>query len=161
MTNHPDDSPTDARLRDVLASIRRVALVGFSADPVRPSNFVATYLVRRGIEVVPVNPRYAGQSFRGTTVVPDLAAIDGPVDTVDVFRRPADVPAVVQDALERWPTLRVLWLQIGVRHDAAAAAARARGVTVIQDRCPKIEFQRLFGELRKGGFATGVISSRL
>ncbi len=141
--------------------MRRVALVGFSADPVRPSHFVATYLARRGIEVVAVNPRYAGQSFRGTTVVPDLAAIEGQVDTVDVFRRPADVPEVAGAALSRWPDLRVLWLQIGVRHDGAAAAARARGVTVIQDRCPKIEFQRLFGELRRGGFATGVISSKL
>jgi predicted CoA-binding protein len=80
---------------------------------------------------------------------------------VDIFRRPEHVPAIVDEALERFPNLRTIWMQIGVEHPEAAAKAEARGVTVIQNRCPKIEYQRLFGELRMGGFNTGVISSKL
>jgi hypothetical protein len=154
-------NPDDAGLRRILAALRRVVCVGVSTDPVRPSHFVARYLSRRGIEVIAVNPAYAGQALLGRTVLPDIASVEGAVDMVDVFRRSEHVPAVVDAALERFPDLPVLWLQIGVRHDAAAARARARGVTVVQDRCPKIEWQRLHGELRMGGFATGVISSRL
>jgi hypothetical protein len=80
---------------------------------------------------------------------------------VDIFRRPEAVPAIVDEALERFPNLSVIWMQIGVEHAAAAAKAEARGVTVIQNRCPKIEYQRLFGELRMGGFSTRIISSKL
>ena len=80
---------------------------------------------------------------------------------VDVFRRSDAVPAIVDEALARWPDLQTIWLQIGVEHADSAEVAQARGVTVIQNRCPKIEYQRLFGELRMGGFATGVISSKL
>jgi predicted CoA-binding protein len=83
------------------------------------------------------------------------------VDMVDIFRRSEAVPAIVDQALEHLPNLRTIWMQIGVQHDEAAAKAEARGITVIQNRCPKIEYQRLHGELRMAGFATGVISSRL
>ncbi len=80
---------------------------------------------------------------------------------VDIFRRSEAVPEIVDEALVKFPELQTIWMQIGVEHAPAAAVAEARGVTVIQDRCPKIEYQRLFGELRMGGFATGVISSKL
>jgi predicted CoA-binding protein len=132
-----------------------------SANPVRPSYFVARYLKLKGFTIVPVNPGLAGQELLGERVYGSLAEVPGDVDMVDVFRRSDAVPGIVDEALARWPQLDVIWLQLGVHHDAAAAVATARGVTVVQDRCPKIEYQRLFGELRMGGFNTGVISSKL
>jgi predicted CoA-binding protein len=94
-------------------------------------------------------------------VVASLSEIAAPVDMVDIFRRSEAVPPIVDEALEAFPHLKTIWMQIGVEHAEAAAKAEERGVTVIQNRCPKIEYQRLFGELRMGGFATGVISSKL
>jgi predicted CoA-binding protein len=94
-------------------------------------------------------------------VVATLSDIEGDVDMVDIFRRSEAVPAIVEEALEVFPKLQTIWMQIGVEHAEAAALAEARGVTVIQNRCPKIEYQRLFSELRMGGFATGIISSKL
>jgi len=151
----------DQVLKDVLNRMKAVAVVGVSANPVRPSYFVARYLSRKGIRVVPVNPGLAGQELFGETVYATLSDIPFDVDMVDVFRRSDAVPAIVDDALARWADLQTIWLQIGVEHADAASVAQARGVTVIQNRCPKIEYQRLFGELRMGGFATGVISSKL
>jgi predicted CoA-binding protein len=151
----------DQVLKDVLNRMKTVAVVGVSANPVRPSYFVARYLSRKGIRVVPVNPGLAGQELFGETVYATLSDIPFDVDMVDVFRRSDAVPAIVDDALARWADLQTIWLQIGVEHADAASVAQARGVTVIQNRCPKIEYQRLFGELRMGGFATGVISSKL
>jgi hypothetical protein len=152
---------SDQLLKDVLDRMKTVAVVGVSANPVRPSYFVARYLSRKGIRVVPVNPGLAGQELLGETVYATLSDIPFDVDMVDVFRRSDAVPAIVDEALARWPDLQTIWLQIGVEHADSAEVAQARGVTVIQNRCPKIEYQRLFGELRMGGFATGVISSKL
>ena len=151
----------DADLRAILKRVKTVAIVGVSANPVRPSYFVARYLQIKGFRIVPVNPGLAGQVLLGETVYPSLTDVPVDVDMVDVFRKSDAVPGIVDEALARWPRLDVIWLQLGVRNDAAAETARARGVTVVQDRCPKIEYQRLFGELRMGGFNTGVISSRL
>ena len=155
----PDYS--DDHLRTVLRGIRKVAVVGVSTNPVRPSYFVGRYLGLRGITVIPVNPAYAGGTLFGRTVLERLSDVPEDVDTVDIFRRSEHVPEIVDDALEALPRLRTIWMQIGVEHAEAAAMAEARGITVIQNRCPKIEYQRLFGELRMGGFATGVISSKL
>lgn len=152
---------SDAHLKAVLKRAQDIALVGVSLNPVRPSYFVARYLGLKGFNVVPVNPAYAGKKLFGRTVLGSLSEITQPVDMVDVFRRSDAVPAIVDEALEHLDGLRTIWMQIGVSHPEAAARAEARGVTVIQNRCPKIEYQRLFGELRMGGFATGVISSRL
>ena len=152
---------SDQLLKDVLNRMKTVAVVGVSANPVRPSYFVARYLSRKGIRVVPVNPGLAGQELFGETVYATLYDIPFDVDMVDVFRRSDAVPAIVDEALARWPDLQTIWLQIGVEHADSAEVAQARWVTVIQNRCPKIEYQRLFGELRMGGFATGVISSKL
>jgi len=110
---------------------------------------------------VPVNPGHAGKTLFGQTVVGSLSEIEGDVDMVDIFRRSEHVPPIVDDALAAFPKLQTIWMQIGVAHPEAAETARARGVDVIMNRCPKIEYQRLFGELRMGGFNTGVISSRL
>ncbi|MFY0617969.1 CoA-binding protein [Shimia sp.] len=152
---------SDAFLRDVLKRTKSVAVVGVSMNPVRPSYYVARYLSLKGYKIVPVNPGHAGKSLFGATVVSDLTEITEPVDMVDIFRRSDAVPAIVEQALNVLPNLRTVWMQIGVQHSEAAANAEAHGVDVIQNRCPKIEYQRLFGELRMGGFATGVISSKL
>ena len=154
--NYSDDD-----LRKVLKRTRTVAVVGVSANPVRPSYFVARYLCLRGMRVIPINPGLAGQKLFGETVYSDVTQVPVDVDMVDIFRRSEAVPEIVDASLERWPALQTIWMQIGVTHPEAAAKAQARGVDVIQDRCPKIEYQRLFGELRMGGFATGIISSKL
>lgn len=153
----------DATLRRVLRQTKVIACVGLSANPVRPSYFVGRYLHRRGYRVIPVNPAYAGQPFFGETFVGDLAdiAAAAKVDMVDIFRRSEDVPPIVERALDLLPSLCTIWMQIGVVNTGAAAQAEAHGVTVVQNRCPKLEYQRLFGELRKAGINTGVISSRL
>lgn len=152
---------TDARLKDILTRTKVIAVVGVSLNPVRPSYYVARYLSLKGYRVIPVNPGHAGKMLFGETVQASLSDIEGEVDMVDIFRRPEAVPAIVEEALTVFSDLQTIWMQIGVEHAEAAAQAEARGVTVIQNRCPKIEYQRLFGELRQGGFATGIISSKL
>jgi predicted CoA-binding protein len=152
---------TDAHLKDILKRTRRIAVVGVSLNPVRPSYYVARYLDLKGYQIDPVNPRHVGETLFGKQIVGALSDIDGAVDMVDIFRRSEAVPEIVDEALELLPGLATIWMQIGVSHEQAAAKAESRGITVIQNRCPKIEYQRLFGELRMGGFATGVISSRL
>ena len=137
--------PADDDLRAILAGTRVIALVGASADPDRPSHRVGWFLARRGYRVIPVNPRLAGQSLFGETVVAALADIppDAAVDMLDSFRRSAEVGPVVAAALEVLPGLRSVWMQLGVVDDEAAAIARARGVAVVMDRCPAIEIPRL------------------
>lgn len=155
------ETPSDDLLRDVLKRSRRFACVGVSPNPVRPSHYVARYLALKGYDVVPINPGQAGKRLFGAEVRASLSDVPDPIDVVDIFRRPEAVPEIVEEALSLDPLPKVIWMQIGVRHAEAAARAEAAGLTVIQDRCPKIEYQRLFGELRMGGFATGIISSKL
>ncbi len=152
---------TDAFLKDILQRTKSIAVVGVSMNPVRPSYYVARYLSLKGYKVIPVNPGHAGKMLFGETVRASLSDISGPVDMVDIFRRSEAVPPIVDEALKSFPNLRTIWMQIGVENSEAAAVAEARGVDVVMNRCPKIEYQRLFGELRMGGFATGVISSKL
>lgn len=157
---------TQSHLRAILESTRRIAAVGVSVNPVRPSSYVTRYLTTKGFEVIPVNPAYLGQSLYGRPFVASLADIPleaGPVDMVEIFRRSEQAGAVVDEALEVLPPrgLRTIWMQIGVIDWDAAARAEAKGVTVIMNHCPKIEYQRLFNELRIGGFNTGIISSKL
>lgn len=151
---------TDAFLDGLLRRMRVVAMVGVSPDPVRPSHFVGRYLSLKGVRVIPVNPGHAGRKLFGETVRAGLADCPAETDMIDIFRRSEAVPGIVREALEHLPGLRTVWMQIGVESPEAAALARARGIDVVMNRCPKIEYQRLFGELRMGGFATGVISSR-
>ena len=154
-------NPSDDLLRRILRSTKTIACVGVSPNPVRPSHYVGRYLKLKGFRVIPVNPGHAGSTLFGATVMGSLSEIEGPVDMVDIFRRSDSVPPIVDEALDRFPGLKTIWMQIGVEHAEAAAKAEARGVQVIQNRCPKIEYQRLFGELRMGGFNTGIISSKL
>ena len=154
---------SDEFLRNILTTAKVIAVVGVSANPVRPSFYVARYLGLKGYRVTPVNPGLSGQVLFGERVHATLADIPGEiaVDMVDIFRRSEAVPGIVAEALEHLPGLRTIWMQLGVESPEAAAMAEARGIAVVQNRCPKIEYQRLFGELRMGGFATGLISSKL
>ncbi len=152
---------SDDFLKSILQRTKTVAVVGVSMNPVRPSYYVARYLSLKGYTVVPVNPGHAGKELFGRTVQGALSDVTEPVDMVDIFRRSEAVPPIVDEALDAFPKLGTIWMQIGVEHDDAAAKAQARGVDVVMNRCPKIEYQRLFGELRMGGFSTGIISSKL
>ena len=136
---------TDAELREILATTRTIALLGYSAKPDRPSHGVAAFLKARGYRVIPVNPGLAGQQALGETIYPDLAAIpqEIAIDMVDVFRASDAVPEIVEQILTHRPEAKVLWLQLGVSHPEAAARARAAGKMVVADRCPKIEIARL------------------
>jgi predicted CoA-binding protein len=157
------DATTDTELKRILQSTKVIAAIGVSPNPVRPSNYVVRYLNYRGFRVIPVNPVATGQVIYGETVLSDFSEIpaDAQVDMVEIFRRSEFVPEIVESAIAYFPDLRTIWMQIGVMHDGAAETARARGLTVVQDRCPKIEYQRLSGELRRAGFNTGIISSKL
>jgi predicted CoA-binding protein len=152
---------SDSYLRGILTRTKAIAMVGVSPNPVRPSNYVARYLSLKGFETYPVNPVAVGKDVWGRTIVEGLSDVPKDVDMVDIFRRSAFVPEIVETALAELPNLRTIWMQIGVMHEEAAERAQARGIEVVMNRCPKIEYQRLFGELRMGGFNTGVISSKL
>lgn len=153
---------SDKFLKTILTRTKVIAVVGVSPNPVRPSYYVARYLRLKGYTVVPVNPGHVGKVLFGQTVVGSLRDITQPVDMVDIFRRSEAVPEIVDEALAAFPeTLRTIWMQIGVTHAQAAEKAEQFGVDVIQDLCPKMEYQRLFGELRMAGINTGIISSKL
>ena len=143
------------RLR-ILERYRRIAMVGLSSNPFRPSHFAAIYLLSEGYDVSPVNPRE--REILGRTCYPSLSAAPGPVEVVNIFREPAAVPAIVDEAIA--VGARVVWMQLGVIHDEAAEKARAAGLEVVMDRCMKIEHARFFGGLNTIGMNTSVISAR-
>ena len=139
--NH--DSYPDYYIADILRSTRLIALVGASPNPERPSHRVMAFLLRKGYRVIPVNPGQVGKEILGQPVVGRLADIVEPIDMVDVFRAADALPSVVEEVLALNPLPKVIWGQLSVRHDAAAAAAEAAGVKVVMDRCPAIEYPRL------------------
>lgn len=143
-------------LRRILRDSRVLAIVGLSASWHRPSNFVAKYMLEHGYRVIPVNPQY--QEVLGQKCYPSLRAIPEKVDLVDVFRKTADVMPIAEDAIAIGA--KVLWQQIGVKNEAAAARARAAGLDAVMDRCVKIEHGRLFGGLNWVGVNTRVISAK-
>jgi len=143
-------------LRRVLLECRSIAVVGLSANWHRPSFFAAQYMQARGYTIIPVNPAY--DEILGQKCYPSLGDIPVPVDMVDVFRKPAEVPPLVDDALAIGA--KVFWMQLGVIHQEAARRAEAGGMQVVMDRCVKIEYARLFGGLNWMGVNTGVISAR-
>jgi uncharacterized protein len=152
------DHYSDDYLRDILRSVRVIAMVGASEHWNRPSYFAMKYLQDKGYRVIPVNPQAKGEEILGEPVRPDLAAIPEKVDMVDIFRRADAVPPLVDQAIAKGA--KVVWMQLGVRHDAAAAKAEAAGLKVVMNRCPKIEYSRLHGELAWSGVNTGIISSK-
>ncbi len=149
---------SDDYIREALAAVKTIAIVGASANWNRPSYFVMKYMQQKGYRVIPVNPGAAGQEILGETVVSSLSEIDLAVDMVDIFRASHAAGAFADEAATIGA--KVVWMQLGVRDDAAAARAEAAGLTVVMDRCPKIEFSRLFGELGWHGFNSRVISSK-
>jgi predicted CoA-binding protein len=143
------------RLR-ILERYRRIGMVGMSSNPFRPSHFAAVYLISEGYDVVPVNPRE--KEVLGRTCYPSVSAVPGGVEVVDIFREPAAVPAIVDEAIA--VGAKVVWMQLGVIHEDAAARARAAGLEVVMDRCMKIEHARFFGGLNTIGMNTAVLTSR-
>ncbi|HKF71741.1 MAG TPA: CoA-binding protein [Stellaceae bacterium] len=152
------DRYTDDYLRGVLRRVRVIAMVGASPHWNRPSYFAMKYLQDKGYRVIPVNPRAKGETILGEQVFGSLAEIPDKVDMVDVFRNSDAAGPLVDEAIAIGA--KVIWMQLGVRNDAAAAKAGAAGLTVVMNRCPKIEYSRLHGELAWSGVNTGIISSK-
>ena len=148
----------DWQIRRILRDVDTVAMVGASTNWNRPSYFAMKYMQDKGYRVIPVNPRAAGETLLGEEVVASLKDITVPIDMVDIFQRSERVPPVVDEAIE--VGTKVIWMQLTVRHDEAAKKAKDAGITLIMDRCPKIEFARLSGELGWSGINTKVITSR-
>jgi O-acetylhomoserine (thiol)-lyase len=149
---------SDEKLRSILQRVRSIALIGASANWNRPSYFVMKYLQGKGYRVIPVNPGLAGQELLGERVYARLSEIPEPVDMVEIFRSSDQVPPIVDEAIAKH--VPVVWMQLGVRNDAAAARAEAAGIEVVMNRCPKIEFGRLGGELSWSGVNSGLIQNR-
>jgi predicted CoA-binding protein len=156
--NH--DTYDNAYISGILNSVKTVAIIGASANDVRPSFFVTKYLIDKGYEVFPVNPGHAGKEILGRMTYASLADIPVGIDMVDIFRASNAVPAIVDEALKLDPLPKVIWTQLTVRHDEAAAKAEAAGIKVVMNRCPKIEYARLSGEIGWNGVNSGTISSK-
>ena len=156
--NH--DSYPDAYIKNILTTTKTLALVGASANPARPSFIVLKYLSERGYKVIPVNPGLAGQKIVGQEVVASLKDIREPLDMVEVFRNSEAAGPIVDEALTLVPKPKVIWMQLSVRNDEAAARAEAQGVMVVMNRCPKIEYGRLSGEIGWQGINSRIISSK-
>ncbi|HTN96486.1 MAG TPA: CoA-binding protein [Nordella sp.] len=147
-------------IRDILRSVKTVALVGASSNEVRPSYFVLKYLLDKGYAVTPVNPGLAGQEILGRRVYGALKDIPHPIDMVDIFRNSQAAGVITDEALALSPLPKVIWMQLSVRNDEAARRAEAQGLKVVMNRCPKMEYGKLSGEWGWVGGNSGVISSR-
>lgn len=156
--NH--DRYEDAYIRSILDGVKTVAIVGASANSARPSYLVMKYMAERGYKVFPVNPGQAGKVVVGLTFYGKLSDIPEPIDMVDVFRAPEHLPEVLEDVMGLSPLPKVLWMQLGVRNDAVAASAEIAGMQVVMNRCPKIEYGRLSGEIGWTGVNSRTISAR-
>jgi uncharacterized protein len=155
------DRYTDQYIAGILGGARSIAMVGASAGTSRPSYFAMKYLLGKGYEVIPVNPNLAGKEIQGRPVYASLADIPGSVDIVDIFRSSDAAGEIVREAIalkERLGT-KAVWMQLGVRNDRAAAEAEAAGLRVVMNRCPKIEYGRLSGEIGWAGVNVGILSS--
>lgn len=153
--NH--DSYADDYIREILNTNRIIAIVGASANTVRPSYFVLKYLLEKAFEVIPVNPGMAGKDLLGTRVFSALTDIPTPVDIVDIFRNSEAALEITKEAIEIGA--KVVWMQLGVRNDEAALMAETAGLKVVMNRCPKIEYARLSGEIVWAGINSRTISS--
>ena len=148
-------------INNILKRNKRIASVGVSLNPIRPSFMVARWMSLRGYSIVPINPVYAGQVMWGNTTRQNLMEVKQPIDMVQIFRKSEAVPEIVEEALRALPDLKTIWMQIGVEHQEAADWAKSQGVEVVQNLCPKMELQRCSGELGKYGINTGFVTSRL
>jgi len=156
--NH--DAYDNAYIAGILNSVKTIAMIGASANDVRPSYFVLKYLLGKGFSVFPINPGHAGKEILGRMTYASLADVPEPIDMVDVFRNASAVPGIVEEVMKLDPLPKVIWMQLGVRHDEAAASAEAAGIKVVMNRCPKIEYGKLSGEIGWTGVNSGVLSSK-
>jgi uncharacterized protein len=154
------DSYPDAYIRRILGSVKNVAIVGASHKDVRPSYFVAKYLLDKGYQVFPINPGLAGKAILGRMTYASLADVPEPIDMVDIFRNSEAAPAIVDEAIGLRVRPKVIWMQLSVRNDEAAAKAEAAGLEVVMNRCPKIEYGRLSGEIGWAGVNSRILSSK-
>ncbi len=152
----------DDRIRRILRRTRTIAMVGASANWVRPSHFAMKYLRAKGYRVIPVNPRAAGEEILGEAVHASIADIPDRFEMVDIFRNAEAAGGIVDEAIEArdGKGVETVWMQLGVRNDEAALRAEAAGLDVVMDRCPKIEYARLSGELSWGGINSGIITAK-
>lgn len=150
----------DALIRRILREVKTVGLVGASDNPARPSYIVVKYLLDRGYDVVPINPKLAGRTLLGAACHGSLAEVGRPLDMVEIFRNSADALGVTKEALRLDPLPKVIWMQLSVRNEEAAALAEAKGVSVIMNRCPKIEYGRLSGEIGWQGINSRILSAK-
>ena len=156
--NH--DAYPDSYIRDILKSVKTVALVGASHKPERPSFIVLKYLKDRGYEVFPINPGLAGQEILGRRVYGRLSEVPVPLDMVEIFRNAKAAGPITDEALALDPPPKVVWMQLSVRNDEAAAKAEAAGAKVVMNRCPKIEYGRLSGEISWQGVNSRILSAK-
>jgi predicted CoA-binding protein len=154
------DSYSDETIQRILKSVRTIAIVGASNNNARPSYFVLKYLLSRGYRLFPINPGLAGKDILGARVYAKLADVPEPLDMVEIFRNSAAASGIVDEALKLDPLPKVIWMQLGVRNDEAAARAEERGIEVVMNRCPKIEYGRVSGEIGWTGVNSGILSSR-
>jgi predicted CoA-binding protein len=156
--NH--DVYADSYIRGILNTVKTISMVGISPNTSRPSYFVFKYLIERGYRMIPVNPGQAGKEILGQKVYARLAEIPEPVDMVDIFRASENVMPIVREALTLTPKPQVMWMQLTVRNDEAAALAEAAGIKVVMNRCPKIEYGRLSSEISWMGINSRTLSSK-
>jgi len=154
------DSYDDAYIRGILNTVKTIAMVGVSNKESRPSYFAFKYLLERGYRMIPVNPGLAGGELLGQKVYAKLADIPEPVDMVDIFRAAPYALGIVEEALKLQPRPRVVWMQLGIRNDAAAALAEQNGLKVVMNRCPKIEYGRLSSEISWMGVNSRTLTSK-
>jgi predicted CoA-binding protein len=156
--NH--DSYSDTYIREIMNSVKSIAMIGASPQNIRPSYFAFKYLAERGYDMIPVNPGQVGKSLLGKPFVASLRDIGRPIDMVDIFRNASFAMPLVEEALTLDPLPKVVWMQLGVRDDAAAAKAEAAGLKVVMNRCPKIEYGRLSSEISWMGVNSRILSSK-
>src|SRR6201987_5733109 len=156
--NH--DTYPDSYIRGILYTVKTIAMVGASERENRPSYFAFKYLLERGYKMIPVNPGHAGETMLGQKIYARLSDIPEPIDMVDIFRASQYALPIVQEALSLKPRPQVIWMQLGIRNDEAAALAEANGMKVVMNRCPKIEYGRLSSEIGWIGVNSRTLSSK-
>ncbi|WP_417669791.1 CoA-binding protein [Roseibium sp.] len=154
------DSYSDAYIKDILGEVKTIAMVGASPNSVRPSYFVMKYMLSKGYDVWPINPGHAGKEILGQRVHAGLPDLPDTPDMVDIFRNSAAAGLIVEDILAGPMRPKVIWMQLTVRNDEAARKAEEAGIKVVMNRCPKIEYGRLSGEIGWAGVNSRTISSR-
>ena len=155
-----DEYYSDSYIEGLLASVKSVAIVGASPKNVRPSYFVVKYLISKGYDVYPINPGHAGRDICGAKTYGALSDVPGPIDMVDIFRSSEAALQITRDALELDPLPKIIWMQLTIRNEEAAKLAREKNIEVVMNRCPKIEYARLSGEIGWAGVASRKISAR-